>query len=233
MYRGHDRAGGRRERVEVTTEVQPIASPLACAIRTAVLAAQTTCPEAHEGGPSGSGDPARRTSGSWRQPGTGRPAPGGHGGGRRVPRYDRRLYPTTMEGIGLPCRRWIGWRRTGLTPGHLALPRDDPDGRNSGPGEKPGVSRSGRAPQTQTSTDHRQSPPARPPGPPHKHCKRLGNSVRALVSGPWGDPPARPIPLSPAPCDTPPRVGPRGTGLFSRRCAWATNRPCDGRYPTR
>lgn len=40
-------------------------------------------------------------------------------------------------------------------------------------------------------------------------------------------------PLSPAPCDTPPRVGPRGTGLFSRRCAWATNRPCDGRYPTR
>lgn len=233
MYRGHDRAGVRRERVEVTTEVQPIASPLACPPRTAVLAAQTTCPEAHEVGPSGSGDPARRTSGSWRQPGTGRPAPGGHGGGRRVPRYDRRAStPPPWRALADPAGARLAGDARVSPPWHLALPRDDPDRRNSCPGESPGQvvpgarPRLGRAPVINNPCLHVRRAP-------HKHCKRLGMSVRALVSGPRGDPPARPIPLSPAPCDTPPRVGPRGTGLFSRRCAWATNRPCDGRYPTR
>ena len=146
---------------------------------------------------------------------TGAPLPHHHGG----------HWPT--------CRGAIGRRRTDLS---LMAPCAPP-GRSRWPklrpGSEPEASRSGRASQTHTGTGHRQSPSARPPSPAHKHCKRLGISVRALVSGPRGDPPARPIPLSPAPCDTPPRVGPRGTGLFSRRCAWATNRPCDGRYPTR
>ncbi len=144
------------------------------------------------------------------------------------------LAPTNAVTSRRPGRRLHGGQGTDLPPPYPSRPdRQYPDDRHPGPGAS-----AAQAPPERRApnSDARQSsriPACTPARGPVKHRGGKGNGLPASDTGLRAAQPANPRPPAPAPCDTPPRAGPRGTGLFSRRCAWATNRPCDGRYPTR